>query len=100
MTLLLKLLKFSIFSKETVEKILEKKHPLQIDLLSLLAEKGFEGVYAAKLNEILQVNILLITNYMVTFKAAFQKEKKVYFFIWKKKNQFFFRKSILSFFTN
>ena len=90
MTLLLKVLSFSIFSREKVEKILEKRYPLQIDLLNLLAEKGFEGVLPSKLNEILQVNILLITNYMVTFKATFRKEKKVNFLIRKNKLTIFF----------
>ena len=79
-TLLMKLIKvkiFSMISMEIIEKIKEKEYPIQIVLLDFLLFNGFVGISYVKLQEILQINILLVTNYLVTCKMSYKKDKKV-----------------------
>jgi hypothetical protein len=77
MNLLLKLLPFlRNLDEEKVEKS-RKKMPLQIILLTLIFNRDFGYIPSLKLYQILQISILLITNYLATIKMAFKKDKKV-----------------------
>lgn len=60
--------------------IIEKKFPLQINFLKAINSKNFENDnLQIKLHELLQISILLITNYLVTYKIENRKTKKVIF---------------------
>ena len=79
MNLLLKQLPFvnCIQGNHFLEEINKKKMPLQIRLLNLIMENNYAGIPKLKLQKILQISILLITNYMATIKISFRKDKKV-----------------------
>lgn len=82
MNLLLKQLPFvNCQGKIFLEEITKKKSPLQIRLLNLIMENNYAGIPNVKLQQILQVSILLITNYMATIKISFKKDKKVIYFL-------------------
>lgn len=82
MNLLLKQLPFvnCLHEQKILEEITKKKMPLQIRLLNLIMENNYTGIPNLKLQQILQVSILLITNYMATIKISFKKDRKVFFF--------------------